>query len=73
MKTLKPDDNKALPSDYNDMKWFAATYPDFPILQVGLAKFKDKPISQAALTKLANGKKTIEVSLISVLYFRNCT
>lgn len=144
MKTLKPDNNKVLPSDYNDwrnnietlikaaklnatfrvnaemlqlywnignkilskqkqqgwgtqvieqlakdlsakfpgdrgysarnlsyMKWFAATYPDFPILQVGLAKFKDKPISQAALAKLANGKKTIEVPLTTISWYHH--
>ncbi len=53
------------------MKQFALIYPDFPILQVPLAKFKDKPISQAALVKLADGKDKIEVSLPIITWYHH--
>lgn len=53
------------------MKRFAATYPQFPILQVPLAKFKGKPISQAALAKLADGKDYVEVPLTLVTWYHH--
>ncbi len=66
-----PDDRGYSARNLSYMKWFAATYPDFPILQVGLAKFKDKPISQTALAKLANGKETIEVPLTTISWYHH--
>lgn len=53
------------------MKRFAATYPNFPILQVPLAKFKGKPISQVALAKFAKGKDTMEVPLTLISWYHH--
>lgn len=40
-----------------NMKKFAATYPDFPFLQVPLAEMKDKSILQAALAEFKDESK----------------
>lgn len=45
------------------MRRFAENYPDFPILQVPLAEFKDLPISQAALAELAGDKDCVDIPL----------
>lgn len=45
------------------MRRFAENYPDFPILQVPLAEFKDLPISQAALAELADDKDCVDIPL----------
>ncbi len=66
-----PDDKGYSERNLGYMKRFALTYPDFPILQVPLAKFKGRPISQAALAKLANGKDWIEVPLTLVSWYHH--
>lgn len=71
LSTRFPDDRGYSPRNLGYMKWFASTYPDFPILQVPLAKFKEKPISQTALAQLANGKKTIEVPLTIISWYHH--
>lgn len=66
-----PDDRGYSERNLGYMKRFASTYPDFPILQVPLAKFTDKPISQVALAKLAHGKDYIEVPLAMVTWYHH--
>ena len=53
------------------MKKFASIYPDFPFLQVPLANFKNKPISQVALAKLADTKGTITIPLTLISWYHH--
>lgn len=47
-----PDDRGYSVRNLNNMLRFAKTYPQFPILQVPLAKLKELPISQSAIEQL---------------------
>lgn len=54
------------------MKRFAIEYPDFPFLQVPLAKLKDQPIWQVALAKLQNeGENFIQVLLTQITWYHH--
>lgn len=53
------------------MRTFAESYPDFPILQVPLAEFKDKPISQVALAELARGKDYVDIPLSTISWYHH--
>ena len=49
------------------MKQFAQEYPDFPILQVPLAKLQTLPILQVPLAKLqTQGEEYIQVPLTQI-------
>lgn len=61
-----PEDRGYSSRNLGYMKRFATEYPDFPFLQVPLAKFQDMPISQVALAKLAKeGKVSVPLTIIS--------
>ena len=62
-----PDDRGYSERNLRNMKRFAIEYPDFPFLQVPLAKLKDQPIWQVALAKLQNeGENFIQVLLTQI-------
>lgn len=52
------------------MRRFAEAYPDFPILQVPLAEFKDKPILPTALSDLVDGD-TVKIPLTIISWFHH--
>lgn len=55
-----------------NMRRFAEAYPDFPILQVPLAKLKGLPIGQAALAQLENGENEfVQVSLAQIDWYHH--
>ena len=49
------------------MKYFAQEYPDFPIMQVPLAKLKGQAIWQAGLAKLEDSKQELVQFYISAV------
>lgn len=65
------------------MKVFAQEYPDFPILQVPLAKIQGNPIWQAALAKLpqdspnapelltAEGQQIVQIPLAQISWYHH--
>lgn len=67
-----PDDRGFSKRNLGYMKSFAMQYPDFPFLQVPLAKFKELPILQATLAKLENdGKDFVQVSLAQISWYHH--
>ena len=65
-----PDDRGYSKRNLGYMKSFAMQYPDFPFLQVPLAKLKELPILQATLAKLeGEGKDFVQVPLAQISWF----
>lgn len=67
-----PDDRGYSKRNLGYMKSFAMQYPDFPFLQVPLAKLKGLPILQATLAKLENeGKNFVQVPLAQISWYHH--
>ena len=72
LKTRYPDDHGYSKRNLGYMKSFASAYPDFPILQVPLAKLKELPILQATLAKLEEeGKEFVQVPLAQISWYHH--
>ncbi len=67
-----PDDRGYSKRNLGYMKSFAVHYPDFPFLQVPLAKLKELPILQATLAKLeSDGKELVQVPLAQISWYHH--
>ena len=67
-----PDDRGYSKRNLGHMKSFAMQYPDFPFLQVPLAKLKELPILQATLAKLeGEGKDFVQVPLAQISWYHH--
>lgn len=67
-----PDDRGYSKRNLGYMKSFAMQYPDFPFLQVPLAKLKELPILQATLAKLeGEGKNFVQVPLAQISWYHH--
>ena len=53
------------------MKQFAKEYPDYPILQVPLAKIQKSPILQVALAKLPKDNESVQVPLTQISWYHH--
>ena len=62
-----PDDRGYSTRNLREMKRFAESYPDFPFVQVSLAKLQGKTIWQAALAKLKSHDGFIQHNLSASL------
>lgn len=72
LKKKYPDDRGYSKRNLGYMKSFASAYPDFPILQVPLAKLKELPILQATLAKLEEeGKEFVQVPLAQISWYHH--
>ena len=67
-----PDDRGYSKRNLGYMKSFAMQYPDFPFLQVPLAKLRELPILQATLAKLeSEGKDFVQVPLAQIPWYHH--
>ncbi len=67
-----PDDRGYSKRNLGYMKSFAMQYPDFPFLQVALAKLRELPILQATLAKLeSEGKDFVQVPLAQISWYHH--
>ena len=67
-----PDDRGYSERNLRNMKRFASEYPDFPILQVPLAKLKEAAIWQVPLAKLEKeGKDAIQIPLAQITWYHH--
>ena len=67
-----PDDRGYSKRNLGYMKSFDMQYPDFPFLQVPLAKLKELPILQATLAKLeGEGKDFVQVPLAQISWYHH--
>ncbi len=66
-----PEDKGYSVRNLHYMRRFAENYPDFPILQVPLAEFKDLPISQEVFVELARDKKYLHIPLSTVSWYHH--
>ena len=67
-----PDDRGYSKRNLGYMKNFAMQYPDFPFLQVPLAKLRELPILQATLAKLeSEGKDFVQVPLAQISWYHH--
>ena len=67
-----PDDRGYSKRNLGYMKSFAMHYPDFPFLQVTLAKLRELPILQATLAKLeSEGKDFVQVPLAQISWYHH--
>ena len=67
-----PDDRGYSKRNLGYMKSFAMQYPDFPFLQVPLAKLKELPILQATLAKLeSESKELVQVPLTQISWYHH--
>lgn len=66
-----PDDRGYSERNLGYMKQFAKEYPDYPILQVPLAKVQKSPILQVALAKLPNDSKSVQVPLTQISWYHH--
>ena len=67
-----PDDRGFSKRNLGYMKSFAMQYPNFPFLQVPLAKLKELPILQATLAKLEkDGKDFVQVPLAQISWYHH--
>ncbi|WP_297072295.1 PDDEXK nuclease domain-containing protein [uncultured Duncaniella sp.] len=66
-----PEDKGYSVRNLHYMRRFAENYPDFPILQVPLAEFKNLPISQAALAELAGDKDCVDIPLSTISWYHH--
>ena len=67
-----PNDRGYSLSNLKSMRRFAEAYPDFPFLQVPLAKLRELPILQATLAKLeSEGKDFVQVPLAQISWYHH--
>ena len=67
-----PDDKGYSERNLGYMKQFAREYPDFPILQVPLAKFQKNPIWQVVLAKFINEEQQfVQVPLAQITWYHH--
>ena len=67
-----PDDRGYSKRNLGYMKSFSMQYPDFPFLQVLLAKLRELPILQATLAKLeSEGKDFVQVPLAQISWYHH--
>lgn len=66
-----PNDKGYSVRNLHYMRRLAENYPNFPILQVPLAEFKDLPISQTALAELADGKEHVDIPLTTISWYHH--
>ena len=67
-----PDDRGYSKRNLGYMRSFAMQYPDFPFLQVPLAKLRELPILQATLAKLeSEGKDFVQVPLAQISWYHH--
>lgn len=67
-----PEDRGYSKRNLGYMKSFAMQYPDFPFLQVPLAKLRELPILQATLAKLeSEGKDFVQVPLAQISWYHH--
>lgn len=66
-----PEDKGYSVRNLHYMRRFAVAYPSFPILQVPLAEFVDKPISQDALAELSRDGVNVEIPLNIVSWYHH--
>ncbi|MCH5243205.1 MAG: DUF1016 family protein [Muribaculaceae bacterium] len=66
-----PDDKGYSVRNLYYMRRFAEAYPDFPILQVPLAEFQDKPILPSTLKELTTEDKTVNIPLTVISWFHH--
>lgn len=67
-----PDDRGYSKRNLGYMKSFAMQYPDFPFLQVPLAKLRELPFLQATLAKLeSEGKDFVQVPLAQISWYHH--
>ena len=67
-----PGDRGYSERNLRNMKRFASEYPDFPFLQVPLAKFKESTIWQVALAKLEKANKEfVQVPLAQITWYHH--
>ena len=67
-----PDDRGYSKRNLGYMKSFAMQYPDFPFLQVPLAKLRELPILQATLAELENeGREFVQVPLAQISWYHH--
>lgn len=66
-----PNDKGYSERNLRYMRRFAEEYPDFPILQVPLAEFRNMPVSQAALSQLSNDGTNISVPLTTISWYHH--
>ena len=67
-----PDDRGYSKRNLGYMKSFAMQYPDFPFLQVPLAKLRELPILQVTLAELENeGREFVQVPLAQISWYHH--
>lgn len=66
-----PDDRGYSERNLGYMKQFAMEYPDFPFLQVPLAKIQENPILQVALAKLQIDGEYMQVPLTHITWYHH--
>ena len=67
-----PNDRGYSERNLRNMKIFATAYPDFPILQVPLAKLKGQAIWQVPLAKLEDKEQEIvQVPLAQITWYHH--
>ena len=67
-----PEDRGYSERNLRNMKRFAVEYPDFPFLQVPLAKIKDGTIWQVPLAELKEeGKDSVQVPLTQITWYHH--
>ena len=67
-----PNDRGYSERNLRNMKYFAQEYPDFPILQVPLAKLKGQAIWQAGLAKLEDSKQEfVQIPLAQITWYHH--
>ncbi len=66
-----PDDRGYSERNLGYMKQFAMEYPDFPFLQVPLAKIHENPILQVALAKLQIVGEYVQIPLTQISWYHH--
>ena len=66
-----PDDRGYSARNLREMKRFAESYPDFPFVQVSLAKLQGGTIWQASLAKLESHNGFIQVPLTQITWYHH--
>ena len=66
-----PDDRGYSERNLGYMKQFAKEYPDYPFLQVPLAKIQKSPILQVALAKLPKDDEFIQIPLTQISWYHH--
>jgi predicted nuclease of restriction endonuclease-like (RecB) superfamily len=66
-----PDDRGYSDRNLRNMKRFAQEYPDYPFLQVPLAKIQDSPIWQVPLAKLSKDETFVKVPLTQITWYHH--